>query len=159
MIGSLVLWLSGLAGPWATAGGTAVIAGAVMIVAFSSNRPVQRPLDWVWRALDGIRRLGGAMNAFGDALSYMRLFALGLASASLAITFNDLARSTMDAVPGTGILVGLLILLAGHVLNFALALMSGFVHGLRLNYIEFYRWGLPEEGTAFRPFAVKEVRE
>jgi V/A-type H+-transporting ATPase subunit I len=36
--------------------------------------------------------------------------------------------------------------------------MSGVVHGLRLNFIEFYKWGLPEEGTAFRRFARKEVQ-
>ena len=89
----------------------------------------------------------------------MRLFALGLASASLAITFNDLATSVMQSLKGPGILFGLLILIIGHILNFGLALMSGVVHGLRLNYIEFFKWGLPNEGIIFRPFARKEFQK
>ena len=69
------------------------------------------------------------------------------------------ARQVMDAVPGLGLLLGLLILLVGHALNFGLAMMSGVVHGLRLNYIEFFKWGLPDEGIAFRPLARKEVQD
>jgi len=48
-----------------------------------------------------------------------------------------------------------LILLVGHALNFVLALLSGVVHGLRLNFIEFFNWGLTEEGYPFRPFRKK----
>jgi V/A-type H+-transporting ATPase subunit I len=44
----------------------------------------------------------------------------------------------------------------GHGLNFTLAVVGGFVHGLRLNYIEFFNWGLTGEGIPFRPFAKKE---
>jgi V/A-type H+-transporting ATPase subunit I len=57
-----------------------------------------------------------------------------------------------------GILLAILILIVGHVLNLGLSIMSGVVHGLRLNFIEFYRWGLSEEGTVFRKFARKEVQ-
>ncbi len=78
---------------------------------------------------------------------------------SLAITFNDLAGQVREEVQGLGLLLALLILALGHALNFALALMSGVVHGLRLNYIEFFKWALSEEGVAFRPFARKEVKE
>jgi V/A-type H+-transporting ATPase subunit I len=103
--------------------------------------------------------LAGAMGLFGDVLSYMRLFALGLASASLALTFNQLAGQADAALPGLGLLVAILILLVGHGLNFALALMSGVVHGLRLNYIEFFKWGLSGEGRPFERFARKEASE
>ena len=41
-------------------------------------------------------------------------------------------------------------------MNFALGLMSAVVHGLRLNVIEFFKWGLPEEGSLYRPFERKE---
>ena len=159
ILGGLLLWLSGQTGPLYGLAVLFLVAGVLVIIVFTSDRPVMRPLDWAWRLFDGIRALGGAMAAFGDVLSYMRLFALGLASASLALTFNDLARQVMDGVPGLGLLLGLLILLVGHVLNFGLAMMSGVVHGLRLNYIEFFKWGLPEEGIAFRPLARKEVQE
>jgi len=88
----------------------------------------------------------------------MRLFALGLASSSLALTFNQLSSEVMEAMPGLGVLLGILILLLGHTLNLALAIMSGVVHGLRLNFIEFYNWGLSDEGYPFRAFEKKEIR-
>ena len=84
------------------------------------------------------------------------LFALGLASASLALTFNDLASQIATALPGIGALFAMVIVLVGHSINLALAIMSGLVHGLRLNVIEFFRWGSPEEGQPFRAFARKE---
>ncbi|MGD9172096.1 MAG: V-type ATP synthase subunit I, partial [Candidatus Thiodiazotropha sp.] len=80
-------------------------------------------------------------------------------SASLALTFNDLARQLAEAHPGMGLLFSLLILLVGHLLNILLSLMSGVVHGLRLNFIEFYNWGLSEEGYPFRAFAKRGVKE
>ncbi|NOC92973.1 V-type ATP synthase subunit I [Ruegeria sp. HKCCD6604] len=159
LIGGFALWLGYMNGKSPVPGAAILSAGIVAIVLFSSERVIQRPMDWIWRLLEGFQSLAGAMGAFGDVLSYMRLFALGLASASLAITFNDLAVSVMQALRGPGILFGLLILIIGHVLNFALAMMSGVVHGLRLNYIEFFKWGLPDEGVIFRPFARKEVQE
>ncbi|WP_171236427.1 V-type ATP synthase subunit I [Ruegeria sp. HKCCA6837] len=159
LIGGFVLWLSYMNGKSPVPGSAILILGVVAIVLFSSERMIQKPTDWIWRLIEGLQSLAGAMGAFGDVLSYMRLFALGLASASLAITFNDLAVSVMLALKGPGILFGLLILIIGHVLNFALAMMSGVVHGLRLNYIEFFKWGLPDEGIVFRPFARKEVQE
>ncbi|MDX1743182.1 MAG: V-type ATPase 116kDa subunit family protein [Ruegeria sp.] len=159
LIGGFVLWLSYMKGSAATPGAILLGAGFLAILLFSSEREMKQPIDWLWRLIDGLKGLAGAMGAFGDVLSYMRLFALGLASASLAITFNDLAVSVMQATKGPGILFALLILIIGHVLNFALAMMSGVVHGLRLNYIEFFKWGLPDEGIVFRPFARKEVQE
>lgn len=157
IVGGLLIWLSGQQGPWFGLGAAVFALGLGAIIFFTSERPIERPSDWAWRIFDGVKALNGAMGAFGDILSYMRLFALGLASASLALTFNDLAMQVIAGSPGVGLLLGLIILLIGHVLNFGLALMSGVVHGLRLNYIEFFKWGLPEEGIAFRPLTRKEV--
>jgi len=135
-------------GPW--------VAGGACILLFSSERPFKRPADLLWRLLDGLKAVAGLSGAFGDILSYLRLFALGLSSASLAVTFNQLAVQAMD-VPGIGLLFGLAILLLGHILNIILAIISGVVHGLRLNLIEFYHWGVTGEGDAFRPFRKKET--
>jgi V/A-type H+-transporting ATPase subunit I len=109
------------------------------------------------RLLDGLAALTNITKIFGDVLSYLRLFALGLASASLAITFNQLAVQVQGAFPGLGLLLGILILILGHSINLGLAIISGFVHGLRLNFIEFFNWGLSEEGYPFRAFAKKEM--
>ena len=56
-----------------------------------------------------------------------------------------------------GLLVALIILVIGHILNLVLDVASGFIHGLRLNVIEFFNWGLLEEGPLFRPFKKKGV--
>jgi len=110
------------------------------------------------RLLRGLSGLTGISRAFSDALSYLRLFALGLASASLAGTFNAMAGQVKEAVPGIGILFALLIALLGHTLNFVLAVAGGFIHGLRLNFIEFFRWSITEEGRLFMVFARKEKK-
>ncbi len=110
------------------------------------------------RLLKGLSGLTGISSAFSDALSYLRLFALGLASASLAGTFNAMAVQVKEALPGIGILFALLIALLGHTLNFVLAVAGGFIHGLRLNFIEFFRWSITEEGRPFRVFARKEKK-
>jgi V/A-type H+-transporting ATPase subunit I len=88
----------------------------------------------------------------------MRLFALGLSSASLAMTFNQLAGQLQESFPGLGLLLAMVVLIVGHGINLCLAIMSGFVHGLRLNLIEFCNWGLAEEGSPFRAFAKKEMK-
>ncbi|MBA4503396.1 V-type ATP synthase subunit I [Marinobacterium marinum] len=131
--------------------------GLLQILLCSSERPLQGARNWLWRLLDGLMALTGLSKMFGDVLSYLRLFALGLASASLAITFNQLAGDVASSVPGMGLFLEVLILLLGHSLNFVLAVVSGVIHGLRLNLIEFYNWSLADEGYAFQPFTKREV--
>jgi V/A-type H+/Na+-transporting ATPase subunit I len=104
------------------------------------------------RIMGGLGKLFNVTQAFGDVMSYLRLFALGLASASLAATFNDLAGQVSDLLPGVGLVLAGVILLLGHGVNLALAVVGGIVHGLRLNVIEYYHWAVPEEGTEFLPF-------
>jgi V/A-type H+-transporting ATPase subunit I len=129
----------------------ALVLGLIGVLLFNS------PEGPLWkRLLKGLGGLTGLSTAFGDALSYLRLFALGLASASLAGTFNAMAGQVKEALPGIGLLFALLIALLGHSLNFILGLSSGFIHGLRLNFIEFFRWSISEEGQPFNAFARKE---
>ena len=128
-----------------------MITGGLLILLFSSKHH-----HLLHRLLDGVIALTRITNAFGDILSYLRLFALGLASASLALAFNDLAHQVIEAIPGFGVLVAMIILMIGHALNFLLAVVSGFVHGLRLNFIEFFNWSIDEEGYPFKAFSRKE---
>ena len=132
---------------------------SLLILLFSSVPKQPGIKHGLFALKDGLLSLAGVMTAFGDVLSYMRLFALGLASASLAQTFNQLAEQTYESAPGIGLLASILILAIGHFLNLLLSLISGLVHGLRLNYIEFYKWGLPKEGIAFQKFAKKEIEK
>ena len=157
LFGGLLLWLAEPESLNKTISYVLLAGGLIMVFLFTSERPIKTATDYLWRLVDGLQSLLGITGAFGDVLSYMRLFALGLASASLAITFNDLAKGVYEALPGPGLLFAILILAFGHTLNLGLSLMSGVVHGLRLNFIEFYKWGMPEEGYPFRVFARKEV--
>jgi V/A-type H+-transporting ATPase subunit I len=59
-------------------------------------------------------------------------------------------------MPRLGLLFALLVLLFGHALNLLLGVSSGVIHGLRLNVIEFFNWGLKDEGRRFTPFRRKE---
>ena len=160
LVGGLGLWLGStetLPAIWQTTIGPGLmIGGGALIFLFTSTRPVHKAADLFWRLLDGLKAVYNLTSAFGDVLSYMRLFALGLSGASLAMTFNNLAADVLHAMPVLGVLFAGLILLLGHVLNFALCLMSGVVHGMRLNVIEFFNWGLSDEGYPFKAFSKKE---
>ncbi|MRI32380.1 hypothetical protein EOPP23_05205 [Endozoicomonas sp. OPT23] len=133
--------------------------GSILVLFFSDNRPVHSIKDALLRLISGLKSLYNISSAFGDVLSYMRLFALGLSGASLALTFNSLAASALQSSPVMGVLSSALILLFGHLLNFALCVMSGVVHGMRLNVIEFVNWGIPEEGYPFQSFCKHEVSQ
>lgn len=139
-------------------GQVGVWVGLGLVFLFSSSRPVigGKPLDFVWRVVDGLLGLTNISKAFGDILSYLRLFALGFASAQLAVTFNDMA-SDLQQIPGVGMLLALLVLVLGHGVNIVLGTMGGVVHGLRLNCIEFFNWSLTEEGHPFRAFRKKAI--
>ena len=151
LFSGLGIWLATSHAPWWY---VALAAGlATVILGTAAQRPVKRPVDWLLRAFDGTLAATQATKLFGDVLSYMRLFALGLASASLAATFNQLAAQIVKGLPGIGILAAILVLVFGHAINVALGILSGVVHGLRLNYIEFFGWALSEEGYPFRAFA------
>ena len=135
-----------------------LIAGALLLVFFSSDRPVTSLKAGFLRILEGLGSLTNITKLFGDTLSYLRLFALGLASASLAFTFNSLAGKIRGSLPVFGVLFALLVLLFGHTLNLSLGIISGLVHGLRLNVIEFFNWSLSEEGSPFTAFSKKETK-
>lgn len=154
------LWLlAGMSEPqpvWQQTAQIGLVAGGTLVLLFSSSKPLTSWKSAGLHLLGGVLALTNLTKLFGDVLSYMRLFALGLASASLAITFNQLAESAY-AAGGLGMVGGFLIFLIGHLVNLVLGIMSGVVHGLRLNFIEFYNWAEPGEGYEFTPFTHKEI--
>ena len=99
-----------------------------------------------------------ASGLMGDTLSYMRLYALGLAGGMLGGVFNTLATMSGDAVGGVvGWIVCGLILVFGHTLNIAMSCLSAFVHPLRLNFVEYFKnAGYEGTGVSYRPFATVE---
>ena len=92
------------------------------------------------------------MSCLGDIISYVRLFAVGLASVKVAQNFNDMAVGLALPIWIKWIPL-VLILLVGHVLNFAMAGLSILVHAVRLNTLEFSNHkGISWAGYAFKPF-------
>jgi V/A-type H+-transporting ATPase subunit I len=133
------------------------VIGLALVLLFSSTRRIRKATDVVRRFVDGVLAVTNVSKAFGDILSYLRLFALGLASASLAVTFNQLGADMMGQQRGIALLLALLVLTLGHGLNFILGIVSGVVHGLRLNVIELYNWSVFGEGKPFEAFEKREA--
>ena len=97
-----------------------------------------------------------ATGLMGDILSYIRLYALGLAGGMLGGVFNQLAFMVNDAAgPALGWLFCGLILIFGHTLNIAMSCLSAFVHPLRLTFVEYFKnSGYEGKGEAYKPFTV-----
>jgi V/A-type H+-transporting ATPase subunit I len=157
ILGGLFMYLSGGAAGLFHLGVGLMGGGFLAILLLSSTRKPDSLKAIFLRLVDGVSSLVNLSKLFGDVMSYLRLFALGLASASLALTFNQLAGQVYHAIPTLGLPIAILILLLGHGINILLGIISGFVHGLRLNFIEFFNWSLSEEGTPFQAFAKKET--
>lgn len=105
------------------------------------------------RAASGILPLFFILTGIlGDVLSYVRLFALGVASSVLGLVVNQIGLQIMGN-NWWGFLIGIVFLLLGHSLNFALASLGAFVHPLRLTFVEFYNNAQFEGGgMPYRPF-------
>ena len=100
----------------------------------------------VQKGLRGIGEVANLIQFFSDVLSYLRLYALGLAGMLMASTFNDLGAST-------GPIFGPFIIIAGHSVNIVLGIMGGVIHGLRLNFLEWYHWSFEGGGKLFKPLS------
>ena len=89
----------------------------------------------------------------GDVLSYLRLYALGLAGGMLGKAFNDIAKMTLgDGSFGLGWIAFVVILIIGHALNLAMCCLGAFVHPLRLNFLEFFKnSGYDGKGRNYQP--------
>ena len=110
-------------------------------------------LALIQKRLKGIGEIANVISVFADILSYLRLYALALASTIMARTFNEIGV-------GIGLLGGFLIILLGHAINLTLGTMGGVIHGLRLNFIEWYHYSFEGEGRLFNPLRkLKKVKQ
>ena len=117
----------------------AVIAVGVLSVLgiFVFNKPGRNPLLNIGAGLwDSYQMVTGI---FGDVLSYIRLYALGLAGGMLGAAFNNLAGMTLGSNPTWQWVFFVLIVLIGHALNFAMCCLGAFVHPLRLTFVEYFK--------------------
>ncbi|MBO0450907.1 V-type ATP synthase subunit I [Candidatus Enterococcus murrayae] len=101
----------------------------------------------------GAYNLYGITSYIGDLVSYTRLMALGISGGSIAAAFNMLVGYMP---PIARFSVGILLMLALHGLNIFLSLLSAYVHGARLQYVEFFGKFYEGGGRAFRPLKSEE---
>jgi V/A-type H+-transporting ATPase subunit I len=94
-----------------------------------------------------------ATGILGDVLSYIRLYALGLAGGMLGQAFNILGNMIIgDGFTAVNWLPFLLIILFGHVLNIAMSCLGAFVHPLRLTFVEYFKnAGYDGKGQGYNP--------
>lgn len=92
-----------------------------------------------------------ATGLLGDVLSYLRLYALGLAGAKLGEAFNAIGVQALGD-GGAAWIAFILIVVVGHTLNVAMCVLGAFVHPLRLNFLEFFKnSGYEGTGRKYNP--------
>ena len=93
----------------------------------------------------------GVVNVFSDIVSYIRLWAVGLAGAAISATVNELASPMLGNF--MFMIIAIVLLVFGHGLNMILNVLSVIVHGIRLNTLEFSsHLDMSWSGHKFRPF-------
>lgn len=98
----------------------------------------------IQKRLKGLSEIANMIQVFADALSYLRLYALSMAASIMAETVNNEGAAL-------GLVAGAVIIFAGHCMNIGLGLMGGIVHGLRLNFLEWYHYCFEGGGKLFKP--------
>jgi V/A-type H+-transporting ATPase subunit I len=98
----------------------------------------------IQKRMKGLGEVANLVQVFADVLSYLRLYALGLAGSIMAETFNNVGAS----MP---IVLDVIVIFLGHSVNILLSLMGGVIHGLRLNFLEWYHYCFDGGGKLFKP--------
>ena len=104
------------------------------------------------RILKGMWQLYDITGLFGDVLSYIRLFALGVSGGILGLVINSIAGEFLG-IPYIGWLIWIVFLIIGHTGNILLSGLGSFVHPMRLTFVEFYKnSGWTGGGKEYKPF-------
>ena len=129
-----------------------VIAAISALGIYIFNTPGRNPLINIGSGLWDTYQM--ATGILGDVLSYLRLYALGMAGAMLGAAFNELGMTVLGSNPGVGAIVGFVLIVAfGHVLNLLMACLGAFVHPLRLTFVEYFKnVGYEGSGKKYNPF-------
>ena len=170
---------SGFVNNLGTWGWTLLVVGGVLVMSIGLLMALpMETIKWILIVLGGISALGiyilndvhrnplinvgsGLWETYnmvtglmGDVLSYVRLYALGLAGGMLGAAFNTLGLMVRGEDPNIGTWIGfLLIVVIGHGLNLALSALGAFVHPLRLSFVEYFKnVGYEGKGKKYEPF-------
>ena len=157
IVGGIILALLGVGkvlSPEAMKWAVIVVGGISALAIYIFNTPGRNPLVNIGAGLWDTYNM--ATGILGDVLSYLRLFALGLAGGMLGQAFNDLAVSVKGDSPVTW-LPFVLILIIGHVMNVMLSGLGAFVHPMRLTFMEYFKnAGYEGKGAAYNPLTTNK---
>lgn len=136
---------------WTTIGVGVVSALGIYVF----NTPGRNPLINIGAGLWDTYNM--ATGILGDVLSYIRLYALGLAGGMLGAAFNKLGLMILGDNRSVIAWIGfVLILILGHLLNVCMSALGAFVHPLRLSFVEYFKnSGYQGTGNLYKPFANK----
>lgn len=129
-----------------TIGGGVAIAGGVGLV-LTQGRDKKNIFA---RLMSGIISLYDITGYVSDALSYCRLMALGLATGVIANVVGIMGSLMGASIPG--VIMFIVISIAGHLMNFAINMLGAYVHTNRLQYVEFFSKFYEGGGRRFSPF-------
>jgi len=132
--------------------GKVAIVPAVIILVFS-----EREGGWGGRLGMGFYNVFSTIFYLGDVLSYLRLMALGMVGAGLAMAVNVIAKLALNIPYGLGIIIMIVILVGGHLFNLGMSALGAFVHTLRLQFVEFFPKFIVGGGRSFEPL-VKQYK-
>ena len=132
-----------------------LLVAGVLLVLFFHDMEQALPV----RAASGLLPLFFIFTGIlGDVLSYVRLFALGVASSVLGLVVNQIGMQIMEN-GWWGVIIAVVFLLFGHTLNFCIAVLGSFVHPLRLTFVEFYNNAqFKGGGKQYRPFRKQPIK-
>ena len=137
--------------------GGGIMAGAALVVAVFTAGRKEKLLG---KFTKGFGAAYGIINYASDILSYARLYGLMLSGAVIAEIVSGYALTGYPTPDQIGmiesgnaglIILGVFLLVAGHVLNLALSLLGAYIHDARLQYVEFYGRFFEGEGELFSP--------
>ena len=132
-----------------------IMAGAMLLIAMLT---AGRKEKFIGKFTKGFGAAYGVISYASDILSYARLYGLMLSGAVIAEIVSGYALTGYNG--GTGMIMsgnvglmilGVVLLVVGHVLNLALSLLGAYIHDARLQYVEFYGRFYEGEGTLFAP--------
>ena len=157
IVGGVVLALLGIGkilSPEAMKWAVIAVGGISALAIYIFNTPGRNPLVNIGAGLWDTYNM--ATGILGDVLSYLRLFALGLAGGMLGQAFNNLAVSVKGDSPVTW-LPFVLILIIGHVMNIMLSGLGAFVHPMRLTFMEYFKnAGYEGKGATYNPLTTNK---
>jgi len=131
------------------AAGVAALIGASGVIFFAA--PSRNPFS---RFFGGLYSLYGISGYVSDTLSYSRILALGLSTGVIGMVVNNLTQ-TAFRIPVAGWVLAPLIFVGGHLFNLGIGFLGGFVHSMRLQFVEYFTKFYKGGGRPFKPLRLE----